>query len=54
VRWPPAWELVDWINSSVVGYSPENNDGSTEAENSPLLKAVIRERLVKTQQTEKS
>jgi hypothetical protein len=38
----------------IVGYSPESNDGSTEAEDSPLLEAVVRERLVKTQQTEKS
>jgi hypothetical protein len=37
------------VDSSVVGYSPDNNDVSTEAEESPLLEAVVRERLM-TQQ----
>jgi hypothetical protein len=38
------------IDSSVVGYSPDSNNVSTEAKKSPLLEAVARERLVKTQQ----
>jgi hypothetical protein len=37
----------------VVGYSPDSNDVSTEAEESPLLEAVTRKRLLKTQQSEK-
>jgi hypothetical protein len=37
----------------VVGYSPDSKDVSAEAEESPLLEAVTRKRLVKTQQTEK-
>jgi hypothetical protein len=32
-----------------VGYSPDSNDVSTEAEESPLLGDVVRERLVRTQ-----
>jgi hypothetical protein len=36
----------DFELSSVVRYSPETNDMSTEAEISPLLKAVTRKRLV--------
>jgi hypothetical protein len=36
-----------------VGYSPDSNEVSAEAEESPLLEAVTRDRLVKTQQTEK-
>jgi hypothetical protein len=32
VRWPPAWELVSWSKSSIVGHSPDNNDVNTEAE----------------------
>jgi hypothetical protein len=36
--------------SSVAVYSPDSNDVSTEAEESPLLEAVARERLVKTLQ----
>jgi hypothetical protein len=39
-----------WRYSSVVGYSPDNNDMSTEAEESPLLRAVTKQRLVKTLQ----
>jgi hypothetical protein len=46
VRWPPAWELVNWSNSVVVGY-PGSNDVSTEAEESPLLRSVTGKRLVK-------
>jgi hypothetical protein len=34
----------------VVGYSPDSNDMSTEAEESPLLRAVIKQRLMKTLQ----
>jgi hypothetical protein len=37
-----------WRYSSVVGYSPESNDVSTEAEES-LLRAVARERFLKAQ-----
>jgi hypothetical protein len=33
-----------------VGYSPDGNDVSTEAEESPLLRAVTKQRLVKTLQ----
>jgi hypothetical protein len=33
---------------SVVGYSPDSNDMSTEAEKSPLLRAVIKQRLRKS------
>jgi hypothetical protein len=33
--------------SSLVGYSPDSNDVSTEAEESPLLRSVTRKRLVK-------
>jgi hypothetical protein len=38
---------------SVVGYSPDSNDVSTDAEESPLLRAVARERMFKTQQAGK-
>jgi hypothetical protein len=41
------------VDSSVVGYSPDNNDVSTEAEESPLLEIVAREGLVKTQEAGK-
>jgi hypothetical protein len=37
----------------VVGYSPDSNEMSAKADESPLLEAVTRERLVKTQQIEK-
>jgi hypothetical protein len=47
VRWQLAWELVNWSNSVVVGYSPVSSDVSTEAEESPLLRSVTGERLVK-------
>jgi hypothetical protein len=33
--------------SSVVGYSPDTNGMRTEVEESPLLKAVAKQRLVK-------
>jgi hypothetical protein len=35
-----------------MGYSPNTNDVSAEAEESPLLKAVTKQRLVKTLQAE--
>jgi hypothetical protein len=35
-----------------VGYSPDSNDMSTEAEESPLLRAVTKQRLEKTLQAE--
>jgi hypothetical protein len=37
-----------------VGYSQDNNKVSAEAEEFPSLEAVISERLVKTEQTEKT
>jgi hypothetical protein len=33
-----------------VGYSPDSNDVSAEAEETPLLRSVTRKRLVKTLQ----
>jgi hypothetical protein len=39
-----------WRYCSVVRYSPDSNDVSTEAEESPLLTAVTKQRLVKTLQ----
>jgi hypothetical protein len=47
VRLLPAWELVNWSNSSVVGYLPDSNDVRREAEECPLLRFVIRKLLVK-------
>jgi hypothetical protein len=47
VRWPPAWELVNWSNSAIVGYSPDSNDVTTEAEEFSLLMSVTGKRLVK-------
>jgi hypothetical protein len=38
----------------VVGYSPDSNEVIAEAGESPMLETVTRERLVKTQQTEKT
>jgi hypothetical protein len=38
------------VDSSVVGYSPESNDVSTEAEESPLLRSITKQRLLKTLQ----
>jgi hypothetical protein len=38
----------------VAGYSPDSNEVNTKAEESQLLEAITRERLVKTQQTEKT
>jgi hypothetical protein len=37
-----------------VGYLPYSNEVSVEAEESTLLEAITRERMVKTQQTEKT
>jgi hypothetical protein len=37
-----------------VGYLPDSNEVSAESEESPLLEAVTKERLVKSQQTEKA
>jgi hypothetical protein len=36
------------VHSSVSGYSPESKDASTEAEVSPLLRAVTKQRLMQT------
>jgi hypothetical protein len=38
------------VDGSVVGYSPDINDVSTEAEESPLLRSVTEQQLVKTVQ----
>jgi hypothetical protein len=46
VRRPPAWKLVNW-SSTIMEYSPDSNDVSTEAEESPLLRSVNGNRLVK-------
>jgi hypothetical protein len=35
------------VDSSVLGYSPDSNDVSTEIEESPLLRAVTEQRLEK-------
>jgi hypothetical protein len=50
-----VWEAVKrWryssVDSSVVEYSPNSHDVSTEAEESPLLRAVTKQRLAKTLQ----
>jgi hypothetical protein len=55
---PVSWELSSareamkrWrYESSVVGYSTNSNDVSTEAEESLLLRAVTKQRLVTTLQ----
>jgi hypothetical protein len=39
--------------SSVAGYLQDSNDVNTEVEESPLLEAVSRERLMKTQEAGK-
>jgi hypothetical protein len=39
-----------WRSNSVVGYSSDSNGASTESEESPLLRAVTKQRLVKTLQ----
>jgi hypothetical protein len=38
------------VDSSVMEYSPDDNDVNTEAEESPFLRAVTKKRLVKTLQ----
>jgi hypothetical protein len=38
---------VNWNKNSVVGYSPDSNDVSIEAEESPFLRFVTGKRLVK-------
>jgi hypothetical protein len=38
----PAWELVNWNNSAIVGYSRDCNEVSTDVEDSPLLRSVAR------------
>jgi hypothetical protein len=48
VIYKPAWELVNWSKSSVVGHSPGSNDVSTEVEESPLLRFVTGKRLAKS------
>jgi hypothetical protein len=40
VRWPPAWELVNYSNSAVMGYLVDSNDMNTEAEESPYFRSV--------------
>jgi hypothetical protein len=45
------WDEKRWryisIDSSAAGYSSDSNDMSTEAEESPLLRAITMQRLVK-------
>jgi hypothetical protein len=63
IRAEKLWQLEQWVPlsstgeaenrwrySSVVGYSPDSNTMSTEAEESPLLRAVIKQRPVKALQ----
>jgi hypothetical protein len=53
---PRSYVEVNWgdpvnsVDSSDVGYSLDCNDVSTEAEESPFLRAVSKQRLVKTLQ----
>jgi hypothetical protein len=65
VKLPPAWEIVEELREllrkrarrrlcGVVGYSPDRNEVSAQAEESPLLEAVTRERLENTEQTKKT
>jgi hypothetical protein len=56
---PESWELSSageaekrWHYSSVVRYSLDSNDLSMEAEESPLLRIVTKQQLVKTLQAE--
>jgi hypothetical protein len=59
VSWEPSsakeaekrWRYSS-LDSPVVGYPPPRNDVGIEAEESPLLTAVTKQRLVKTLQTE--
>jgi hypothetical protein len=43
-------ELVQLMR--ILGYSPDSNEVKAEAKKLPLLEAVARKRLAKTQQTE--
>jgi hypothetical protein len=47
VKLPPAWELVEELRELEEGRHSESL--SAETEESPLLKAVTRERLVKAE-----
>jgi hypothetical protein len=40
--------LYSSVDSSVVRYSPDSNDMSTKAEESPMLEAVSRKQLMRT------
>jgi hypothetical protein len=51
-RWQSAFNPTRLEFSTVVGYLLHSNKVGAEAEETPLLEAVPRERLVKTQQTE--
>jgi hypothetical protein len=46
-RWPPAWVLV-------VRHSPAGKGVNMEAEETTTLEPITRQRLMKTQQTEKA
>jgi hypothetical protein len=46
VGWPPAWESVNWNESSVVGYLLDSNDMSMVAEESLLLRSITKTQLV--------
>jgi hypothetical protein len=52
VRWPPAWELVNWSKELVVRQPPASKDVNTEAEEAIALEAVTRRQPVMTQQPE--
>jgi hypothetical protein len=45
---PKSYFERNWRYSSVAFYSPDNNGVSREAEEPPLLRAVTKQRLVKT------
>jgi hypothetical protein len=40
-------QLIELVESSAVGYSLDSGDVGTEVEESPLLRAVTRQQLVK-------
>jgi hypothetical protein len=44
------WWRYSLADNSFVGYLPDSNDVSTEAEESPLLGSVTKQRLMKTLQ----
>jgi hypothetical protein len=52
VRWPPAWELVNWSNELVV--DRRQLVETLARKQRTLLRSITRQRLVKTQQTEKN